>query len=125
MGGGDELAVREGGSEFLDYGALPLGMEMKVEFVDQNDSSSLERISEVGIGLGEATGEIEDERQDATFTIGELTEIEGDSGFVDQQGCAGLWGRFTMFVEVIEGFALGTDVGAGVNNAGKCAGEYF
>jgi hypothetical protein len=62
--GDDELAVREGAAERAEDAALPGGVEVKLDFVDQDDGFALKRITVTRIGDREATREVGGERKE-------------------------------------------------------------
>ena len=46
MGGEDELAVGEGGGEAAHDNALPAGVEVEFDLVDEDEGLGLERVGE-------------------------------------------------------------------------------
>ena len=73
-----ELAAAENFRQSLDDIALPLRMQVQLDLIDQNQCHAVgDGVVAARVGDGQASGEVEHQRQQAALSVGKLVQVEG------------------------------------------------
>src|SRR5438105_12400964 len=76
MGSHNKLCIRKDRAQVRDNFLLPLGMQMQLNLINQQDTRGFQRILPVGVHLRQATSKIQDHGQQVAVAIAQLLKLK-------------------------------------------------